>query len=141
MFYSNTIALKHITPVNAALFIVQKHYNKHAEFTRYWKEVQLTIDNRINAKQWHNIRNLMKAYESATIAAKSKELSFVNKVPAKKNELKRTRSQSNKPEDSRSLAPADVQPNKSKKIDAQTSAIYELRSSQKKNGYNLRQKM
>lgn len=156
--HSNTIALKHIKSVNAALQIMRKHYNKHAEFTRYWKEVQLTLicRNRSNAKQLCNIVNLMKAYESA-IAAESKELSSENKVLNKvleKNGLKRTRSQSNRSNDSRLIAKQSTtsiaEPNKPKKSRTQTSAIAaeskkkyasrELRSSQNKIDYNLRKK-
>lgn len=133
IFYSNTIALKHITPVNAALQIMRKHYNKHAEFTRYWKEVQLTLSdrNRGNAKQWRNITNLMKAYESATADKLTK--SPPGNKGLEENGMMRTRFQLCKSVKNRSVPTQPITPTaepiKPKKSRSQTSVSSKLKES------------
>lgn len=63
----NQISLQNITPIQEALHIMKNHFERHAEFTKYVKEVQITIGSAksrgLRAKKIKNDMNqLLEAY-------------------------------------------------------------------------------
>lgn len=116
------MSLQNITPIKGALYIMKNHFNRHVEFTKFVKEVQITISsaksrNSRATKIKTDMNYLMDAYNEWAIQ-KNRDIHIVTQSTPISNE----RAKSNKLETKANLKKTG----------------YNLRSKTQKHRYNLR---